>query len=215
MIKDQMEKIYGNMAPETIPWNMENPPDVLRDIVETNKVAPCKVLEFGCGAGNYVIFFAGKGYTATGVDISENAINLARTAAKNKNVDCDFIVADVRDDLKQFVDTYDFIYDWHVLQHIYPENREEYVANVFHLLNDGGKYLSVCFSEQSPEFGGSDKYRTTPLNTRLYFSSEQELRDLFNPYFHIEEIKIIDVPGKRGVHKSVYAFMEKRAESLK
>jgi len=59
MIKDQMEKIYKSIPPEKIPWNMESPPDILRALVQTKKISPCKVIELGCGTGNYVIYLSG------------------------------------------------------------------------------------------------------------------------------------------------------------
>ena len=84
-------------------------------------------------------------------------------------------------------DKFDFAFEWELLHHIFPPDREKYVNNVYHLLNPGGRYLSVCFSEESNQFGGEGKYRTTPLNTTLYFSSESEMRSLFKPLFIIEE----------------------------
>jgi hypothetical protein len=53
----------------------------------------------------------------------------------------------------------------------------------------GGKYLSVCFSERNHHFGGTGKYRETPIGTILYFSSEEELKELFSAYFKIIEVK--------------------------
>jgi hypothetical protein len=75
-------------------------------------------------------------------------------------------------------------------------------------LNLGGKYLSVCFSEKDPQFGGSGKYRETRLGTLLYFSSADELRELFEPYFNIKELKTIEVTAKFVNHLVNYAFME-------
>jgi SAM-dependent methyltransferase len=108
--------------------------------------------------------------------------------------------------------TFDFAYDWELLHHIFPEQRRKYVENVAGLLNPKGHYLSVCFSERDPQFGGSGKYRETPLGTVLYFSSEVELRDLFEPFFHINELKTIQVSGKIAPHLAIYAFMQKRQE---
>ena len=93
------------------------------------------------------------------------------------------------------------------MHHIYPEERERYIKNVFGKLNPKGRYLSLCFSEKSPQFGGKGKYRETLLGTCLYFSSENELRDLFSPYFHIDEMKIIEIGALFGSHLAVYSFM--------
>jgi hypothetical protein len=96
------------------------------------------------------------------------------------------------------------------LHHIYPQKRKKYVENVYRILNPRGKYLSVCFSEKDLHFGGSGRYRKTPLDTILYFSSEDELRDLFDPNFNIKELKTIEIRGKTVNHLVNYVFMEKK-----
>ncbi len=205
-----MDEIYRKMSPEEIPWNMEEPPKALVELVESEKVKPCKTLDMGCGTGNYAVYLAGKGFEVTGVDISPTAIMIAQENARKKRVRCDFIAADVLGNLKEVEESFDFAYDWEVLHHIFPEQREKYLQNVHRKLNFGCQYLSLCFSDENPQFGGSGKYRETPLGTVLYFSSETELRDLFSKYFNIIELKTIEVSGKFAPHLAVYAFMVKR-----
>lgn len=209
MKNTDLEKIYKDLPPEEIPWNIETPPNVLVELVESGKIKPCKAIDMGCGAGHYAIFLANQGFHMTGVDNSTSAIHMAQTNAKKKGVECDFRVADVLGEFKEVPDTYDFVYDWHLLHQFYPEQRTAYCENVNKILNPGGQYLSVCFSEKNPQFGGKGKYRNTSLGTRLYFSSEAEIEALFRPYFYFEELKVIEVPGKKGPHLSVYAFMTK------
>jgi len=209
MIKDQMEKIYSTIPPEQIPWNKETPPDILKHLVESGKITPCKVIELGCGTGNSLIYLSTKGFDPTGIDISETAIDIAKKSASEKGVKCNFITADILGDLSGIHDEYDFVYDWQVLHHIFPEDREKYINNVYRLLKPGGQYLSVCFSEDSPQFGGKGKYRKTPLETVLYFSSEDEIRELFGPVFEIEELKTVDIEGNVGTHRAIYALSKK------
>ncbi len=206
----EIDKIYRNMPLEEIPWNIETPPDALVELVDSGKVKPCKTIDFGCGAGNYAIYLASVGFDVTGIDISPSAIRTAKENAKKKRVKCNFLVADVLGDLDEVKQTFDFAYDWELLHHTYPEKRKKYVENVYRILNPGGNHLSVCFSEKDPQFGGSGKYRETPLGTILYFSSEDESRDLFEPYFNIKELKTIEISGKFAPHIANYAFMEKK-----
>jgi cyclopropane fatty-acyl-phospholipid synthase-like methyltransferase len=205
-----MDNLYRNMPPEEIPWNIVTPPDVLVQLVESGVVRPCKTIDFGCGAGNYVIYLAGKGFDATGVDLSPTAIQMANENAQKKGVSCHFLVADVLGDLNEVTETFEFAYDWEMLHHLFPDKRGKYIENVYKILSPNGKYLSVCFSEMDPQFGGSGKYRETRLGTTLYFSNEDELRALFEPYFNIKELKTIEISGKTGSHLVNYAFMERK-----
>jgi ubiquinone/menaquinone biosynthesis C-methylase UbiE len=206
----EIDNIYRNMSPEDIPWNIETPPDVLVRLVESEQVKPCKTIDLGCGTGNYAVYLASIGFDVTGIDISPSAIKTAKENAKMKGVKCDFLVADVLGDLTEVKETFDFVYDWELLHHIYPQKREKYVENVYRILNPERKYLSVCFSEKDLQFGGSGKYRKTQLGTVLYFSSKDELRDLFDPYFNIKELKTIEVMGKTAPHRAYYVFMERK-----
>jgi SAM-dependent methyltransferase len=209
MLRNQMEQIYKSIPLDKIPWNLETPPQLLQDLIETGKIKPCKAIEFGCGAGNYVIYLSDKGFDTTGVDFSNSAIEIATNAAKQKGIKCRFVTADVLGELTEIKTNFDFAYDWEVLHHIFPEDREKYIRNVHRVLNPGGYYLSVCFSEDSPQFGGVGKYRKTPLDTTLYFSSEAELRSLFETFFQIEILTTVEIEGKFSPHKGIYALLTK------
>ncbi len=205
-----MDEIYRTMSPEQIPWNIEKPPDALVELLNNGSVRPCRTVEFGCGLGNYTLYLSGKGFDVIGVDISPTAIRIAEENARKAGIKCTFIVADVLGDLKEVEGIFDFAYDWELLHHIFPEQRKKYVQNVYGKLKPGGSYLSLCFSEKDPQFGGEGKYRKTRLGTVLYFSSETELRNLFEPYFHIGDQKTVQVTGKYVPHLAVYTFMHRR-----
>jgi SAM-dependent methyltransferase len=209
-IKEQMDGIYRNLPMEEIPWNLENPPDLLVDIVESQRVLPCRAVDLGCGTGNYAVWLATQGFQMTGIDISAEALELAKRLAKRKGVPCLFIPADLLVESTALEASFDFAYDWEVLHHVFPEHRDRYVANVHKMLRPLARYLSVCFSEDDdPSFGGTGKYRKTPLGTTLYFSSEQELRNLFEPMFDIEELSTVEVAGKFKPHKAVKALLRR------
>jgi cyclopropane fatty-acyl-phospholipid synthase-like methyltransferase len=135
---------------------------------------------------------------------------MAKENEKKRGIKSCFIACDLLGDLNEIKETFDFAYDWEVLHHIFPVDRKKYIENVFRLLNHGAKYLSICFSEKDSQFGGSGKFRETKLGTVLYFSSEDELKGLFEPYFNIIELKTIEIIGKFAPHIANYVFMEKK-----
>jgi len=213
----RIEEIYKNTPLEEIPWNMETPPELLVELVDFGETGPSwlgqaetgRVIDLGCGAGNYAIYFAERGFEVTGVDFSPTAIKIARENAGRKGVKCNFFVADVIEELDRVSQTWDFAYDWGLLHHIFPEQRKKYVENVRRILNPKGKYLSVCFSEKDVGFAGPGKYRKTPLGTILYFSSEDELRELFEPYFQIIDLRTVEIDGKFESRIFNCVFMER------
>jgi SAM-dependent methyltransferase len=206
-LREQMETIYRDMSPDDIPWNMVEPPDLLVELVTSGWVEPCPTVDLGCGAGNQAVWLATLGFEVTGIDLSSRAIQLAENAARSRDVHCRFLVRSLLELFETSEHAYDFAYDWEVLHHIFPEEREAYADNVRRILNPGGKYFSVCFSEEDMGFGSGEKLRETPLGTTLYFSSEEELHDLFRPRFEIEALYTTDIEGKFGSHRAVVARM--------
>lgn len=205
-----MEDIYQHIPINEIPWDMEEPPEALTGLLTTGKIYPCKTVDLGCGSGNYSIYLAKQGFDVTGIDISPTAIHLAKEKANEKEIICNFITANLLDGVDELRGKFKFAFDWEVLHHIFPDDRKRYIESVYNLLGSKGRYFSVCFSEKDPQFGGSGKVRKTPINTVLYFSSEEELEDLFTPYFIIDELKTIEIKGKRAPHLAVYALMSKK-----
>ncbi len=205
-----MDRIYRNIPAANLPWNIATPPAALVSLVESGRVRPCRAIDFGCGTGNYTIYLAGRGFDMTGVDISPEAIRIASENGKRQGVRCRFIAADLLGDLHEIEGAFDFAYDWELLHHIFPEDRKTYIRHVHRVLNTGGLYFSVCFSDEDPQFGGSGKYRKTRIGTTLYFSSEAEIRDLLSPHFIIQELGTIDVYGKMGPHRAIRALSVRR-----
>jgi len=205
-----VDRIYQTLSLDQIPWNSETPPDELVHLVKDGMVRPCKAVDLGCGAGNYAIALDGLGFDVTGIDSSPTAIRIAQEHAEKAGARCRFVVADLLGDLHEIQEIFNFAYDWEFLHHIFPEDRGTYIRNVHRLTRPGALYFSVCFAESDPQFGGTGKYRTTRIGTTLYFSSEDEIRDLVSPYFAIRELRTVDIVSKFGPHRAVYLLAERR-----
>ena len=210
MIREEMNSIYGRMSLQDIPWNIEAPPEELVALVEGGKIVPCKVIDLGCGAGNYSRYLAGKGFEVTGADLSSEAVKIASARAESEGLNCRYICADLSGDMPEnFPGSFDFALEWQILHHIYPEQRSRYVENVHKLLKPGGKYMAVCFHENNTTFDGTGKYRKTRIGTLLYFSNEEELRELYSLFFNILDLRVTEIKGKAGKHLVNYAMLER------
>jgi len=207
MLKDEMNGIYSSLLPEEIPWNIEAPPAVLTEVVESGKINPCRTLDLGCGTGNYSVYLASRGFEVTGLDLSDEAIRISKSNALRKNVTVRFIAGDLLEDPLPPGTCFGFIFEWEVLHHVFPEQRPEWIRKVRDLLEPGGRYLSACFHERDPGFGGKGKYRKTSLGTELYFSHEEELKELFGSVFRIVELKTLEIAGRSGPHLINIALM--------
>lgn len=207
-LRDRMNRIYREGE---VPWDLPEPPDILVELVESGRVAPCDAVDLGCGTGNQALWLASLGFRVTAIDLSAEAIAIATGHAKERGLACRFLARDVARDVADLAESFDFAYDWKVLHHVFPAARPLWAGNVHRMLRPGGTYLSVSFSEREPTgFPGSGKVRETALGTTIYLSSEEELARVFAPQFAIESISTVVVPGKSQPHTAVRCLMRKR-----
>jgi len=106
---------------------------------------PVEVLEIGCGAGNFSILLAQKGYTVTGVDISPVAVAWAVERASSIQ-GVAFCVDNVLNLSTCGDASYDSVVDGHCLHCIIGEDRAKCLASVFRVLRQGGSFvvLTMC-----------------------------------------------------------------------
>jgi cyclopropane fatty-acyl-phospholipid synthase-like methyltransferase len=193
------------------PWSFTDPPKELVSLLGSGKIKPCKALDIGCGEGNICAYLASKGFDATGIDISRNAIKLAKKNADRLAVKCKFIAMDWKH-LSKIKEKYDFIFDWRFLHEIAVGNeREKYVEIVSNLLNSGGKYLSVAFCGEFKK-RGEGKQRKSPIGMEICLLHNDELERLYSKHFSIIEKKMIKLPqkGVRGGVTSYFFLMGKK-----
>jgi SAM-dependent methyltransferase len=76
----------------------ENECDFLEEIFrEHSKFMPKTILDCGCGTGGHAIPLAKRGYEVTGIDLSEEMINIAKEKASKSGVSVDLIKMDLRE----------------------------------------------------------------------------------------------------------------------
>lgn len=63
---------------------------------ELNHDKKCRILDIGCGTGRHAIELTKRGYSVTGVDLSESMLTKAREKAETAGLNIDFQLADAR-----------------------------------------------------------------------------------------------------------------------
>lgn len=97
-----------------------------------------EALELGCGAGNWCLVLADRGFRVTGVDLSPRAVAWARDNARQAGHAIDFRLGDVLD-LADLADaSFDFLLDGFCLHCIIGPDRARLLRNACRLLRPGG-----------------------------------------------------------------------------
>ncbi|HEX7323208.1 MAG TPA: class I SAM-dependent methyltransferase [Mycobacterium sp.] len=95
--------------PAATPWDIGGPQPAVRRLVALGAVKGA-VLDPGTGPGHHAIHFAANGFAATGIDVSETAIEHARENARQAGLSVDFRVGDAKT-LTGFADCFDTVVD--------------------------------------------------------------------------------------------------------
>ncbi len=191
--KEALERLYRE---HNIPWDLEKPYKQLVDYVNEN--SPCRALDVGCGTGTDAIFLAQNGFDVSTIDISEEAIKLAKSKARQDGASIDFRVGDVLN--MPFDDeTFEFVNDngcFHLLDRAIWES---FVNEVARVSKRGGRYLMKCFSDREPP-NPKIPYRLAKKTIRRYFSG----------MFNILYIRAVPIEGKHGNHEGYSVLMKRK-----
>ena len=66
-------------------------------VAEVDGLAPGRALDLACGAGRNAVWLAERGWTVTGVDFSDAALENARRLSAERGVEVEWVQADVRE----------------------------------------------------------------------------------------------------------------------
>ena len=161
-----------------LPWNINRPDFNLVDVVRDFEIVPAKALDIGCGTGDNVLWLARQGFTVTGIDIAEKAIELALEKSVKNSIHADFYVRDVlKDDIPG--NPYNFVFDrgcFHTFDK--KKQRSIYASRVHRLLADDGYWLTLMgsFDDGRLDIG-------PPKRTAL------EVVTAVEPFFEIIQLK--------------------------
>lgn len=129
------------------PWDSGVPPPELVAAVEgTDKLAPGKALDLGCGTGTNCVYLAKHGWQATGVDFVPRAIEAARRKAAADGVSPRLVVGDVTRLTELGLGVgYRLLLDLGCFHSIPDEGRDAYVGGATQLAERGATMLLFCF----------------------------------------------------------------------
>jgi SAM-dependent methyltransferase len=108
------------------------------------------ILDMGCGPGKYTEDLANQGHTVTGMDFSENSIKYARTRAKKKNLEIEYICQNYLelDDINRYELIIMIFGDFGVL---IPGDREILLNKIYNALTPGGTLIFDVLNDRNLE----------------------------------------------------------------
>jgi SAM-dependent methyltransferase len=138
---------YG--LPAATPWDIGGPQPVVQQLVALGAVKG-EVLDPGTGPGHHAIYYASKGYSATGIDASPTALERARQNAHEAGVSVNFQLADATK-LEGLDDRFDTVVDC-AFYHVFSTDRDlqlSYAKALHRATKPGARLHMFEFGEHS------------------------------------------------------------------
>ena len=174
-------------------WNMVRTPYtqlpslsyIARIPDQLNKLGARRVLDLGCGSGWLSVYLARQGFEVLGIDVSEQAINLAKTWALQEDLKIGFDVGDAAS-LPYENESFDAVVANSIFEHFTLEQARALSQKVFKMLKSNGVFIG-CFDKVG---GGPGEYYSLADGTHVYTDkarkgmllrcySQEELAELF------------------------------------
>ncbi|NPV51324.1 MAG: methyltransferase domain-containing protein [Candidatus Methanofastidiosum sp.] len=167
----------------------------------------------GVGYGRNAQFFEKKGFIVEGIEISDQAIKIARNNSLTFPIYEGSVLEMPFNDKK-----YEGIYCFNVLHLFRQEDRKEFIDKCYNQLNPGGIIFFTVFSENEQSYGKGKKieentYETKP-NRPVHYFTDEDLRNHFNKFLILDS-GIMEDPenhGEEGPHTHIirYIIAQKR-----
>jgi cyclopropane fatty-acyl-phospholipid synthase-like methyltransferase len=141
------------------PWDIGRPQAAFLALANAGAIRG-RVLDAGCGTGEHTLMCAGLGLDATGVDLAAKALATAEEKARQRGHTARFLRQDARR-LADLGETFDTALDCGLFHGIPMDDRALYVDSLRSVIQPGGRYFMLGFSDKQSNDGWPRVHRLT------------------------------------------------------
>ncbi|WP_155060297.1 class I SAM-dependent methyltransferase [Streptomyces blattellae] len=175
------ESAYRGDSPEIQgirpPWSLGEPQPEITALIDAGRIHG-EVLDAGCGEAATSLHLAEQGFTTTGLDLSQAAIDLARHEADKRGLsDARFEVADITS-FTGYDGRFGTIIDSTLFHSMPVESRPGYQESIVRAAAPGASYFVLVLDAAHIPQGG-------PVNP----VTAEELREVVGRYWAVDEIR--------------------------
>jgi isopentenyl-diphosphate delta-isomerase type 1 len=158
---------FEAMYQTTPPWDIGRPQPEFLALAESGRLTG-RVLDVGCGTGEHALMAAAIGLEVVGIDAAPTAIAAAERKAAERGLQARFVLGDALE-LEKLGSTFETVLDCGLFHVFDDADRARFVRSLAAVVEPGGLYFMLCFSEHQP--GELGPRRVTQAEIRAGFSA--------------------------------------------
>lgn len=207
MVKAQSnwDKYYSTL--KRMPKRLKKTAQFVRDalpVLKKHKIK--KILDLGSGAGRHCILLASNGFEVVGIDISRNALRLAkRWVQKERYENIELVCASLTHlPLADFC--LDAVVSVSVMHHAFKRDILRGISEVYRVLGDNGWFIANLASVHDPRYGTGrklekdtywilERYEKKKFGELHHFFSKHEALELLSLFSKVEVTPMQDRPS--------------------
>ncbi len=157
------------------------------------------ILDLGCGVGKNSNYLAKLDNTVTGLDISSEAIKIAKERAEKLNIDVNYQVSNIGSKYAFNDEYFDVVIDIISSNSLNEKEREIYLSEVSKVLKPGGYFFVRALRKEGDKNAkfllanspGPEKntYKIKGLGLTERVFEEKELKEMYGAYFEILKLQ--------------------------
>jgi len=155
---DWFEELYNNAKGDScaIPWAKLEPDPLLKEFLSNNTNLHGRALVIGCGLGDDAKALSDAGFDTVAFDISQSAIEWAKKRFEESDIE--FSVHDVFELPKEYIKSFDFVFESLTIQSLPITFRPEIIEAITSTVAPNGKLLVVAHGKNEGEKYGGPPY---------------------------------------------------------
>ena len=166
------------------PWDSGMVSKELLRVLAEHRIAPCRMLELGCGTGTNAIHLAKNGFEVAAIDVASLALEQARVKARHANVAIDFREVDILRP-HDLGGPFRFVFDRGVYHSLRGVGLWGFLQAISRATEVGGFYLTLAGNANDP----TDEDKGPP---RVH---AHELCQELAPLFHLVQLREFTFDG--------------------
>jgi len=165
-----------------------------------------KVLDLGCGAGRHCILLAGRGFEVVGIDISKNALKMARRWVQKEKLEDIALIRATMTNIPVYDCCLDAAVSVSVMHHALQKDIMTSVSEVYRILGKNGWFVANLASVRDPRYGTGRRlekdtfwilegYERKQFGELHHFFNKREALRLLNLFSRVEVTCMEDKPN--------------------